>query len=128
MQNVARFYTAFPREMTSVWRRPSPSQVTCNGYNASNEMVLSNIFSIKIRFKKKKSFFMNVSLEKKTHINSKSRQTTCCILPLLFFLEGYTLQLDLKTKNDEHLYIINITYFLYFSGLLRVWSLRQKER
>ena len=31
-------------------------------------------------------------------------------------------------KNNEHLYIKNITYFLYFPGLLRVWSVREKER
>ena len=53
----------------------------------------------------------------------------CCILLLEFFLPVCTRQLDLITKknNDEHLYIRNIIYFLYFSGLLRMWRLKDKN-
>ena len=56
-----------------------------------------------------------------------SFSSSSCILPLLFFLAGYTLQMDLitKKKNHEHLHEKNITYFLYFTGLLRE---RERER
>ena len=36
--------------------------------------------------------------------------------------------LDINKKNGEHWYIKYITYFLNFFSLLRVWSLRDRER
>ena len=52
-------------------------------------------------------------------------ETTYCILLSEFLLPGYTLQLDLVMKKWQTLIYKNITYFLNFSGLLRLWSLRE---
>ena len=60
-------------------------------------------------------------------VSSRFELVSLCPFPTTITITPRAPGLD-KKKNDKHFHLKNRAYFLYFSGLLWVWSLKERER